>query len=186
MTLEFDIGQIATTEFGSGRQKPTGFFFVPVDANVKWELQAMVQRTISRMKPEVANAGYYQPSEKYEACEYCYLNVQDPLAGVFRDVAMAENLSTDSAFLVDLANVTCYFVRLTDQEGRRLTAFRRAAHFKGVVKKKLLHLVDDTLRLVGDTVFKLDADFDLLVDARAVHVLRPRSWKRWGISRRSS
>jgi len=180
MNLDFDLDRIVATEFGAGRQKPTRFFFVPVDGRVQLELRAMVRRTMDRMIPQIRTAGYFQPSEKYGAREYCYLELQDPLAEVFRDVAQAENLTTDSAFPRDLRNVTCYFVRLTDREGRRLTAFRRAAHFKGVVKKKLLHLVDDTLTLVGSTVFKLDEDFDLIVDSRAVHALRPRSLEALG------
>lgn len=181
MDLDFDFDRIATTEFGAGRRKPVRFFFVPVDASVQSELRAMVQRTMDRMAPQLRNVvAYYQPSEKYGPREYCYLELQDSLAEAFRDVAQAENLATDSAFPRDLRNVTCYFVRLTDREGRRLTAFRRAAHFKGVAKKKLLHLVDDTLTLVGSTVFKLDEDFDLIVDSRAVHALRPASLEALG------
>ena len=180
MNLDFAIDRIVSTEFGAGRRKPTRFFFVPVDASVQSELRAMVRRTMDRMTPQVRDAGHYQPSEKYGPREYCYLDLQDPLAAVFRDVAQAENLVTDAAFPRDLRNVTCYFVRLTDCDGRRLTAFRRAGHFKGVVKKKLLHLVDNALTLVGSTVFKLDEDFDLVVDSLAVHALRPMSLEALG------
>ena len=180
MDLDFDIRQIDTIEFGAGRQKPTRFFFVPVDRSVQFELRAMVRRTLDHMMSQARDGGYYQPSEKYGTREYCYLDVQDSLVDVFRDVALAENLRTDSRFPEDLRNVTCYFVRLTDHEGRRLMAFRRAAHFKGVVKKKLLRFVDNTLRLLDGTVFKLDEDFDLIVDSRTVHVLRPRSLEALG------
>ncbi len=181
MNLDFDIHRIATVEFGAGRRKPTRFFFVPVDATVQFELRAMVQRTMDRITPKLRDdPAYYQPSEKYGPREYCYLDLQDSLAEAFRDVAQAENLATDSAFPQDLHNVTCYFVRLTDREERRLTAFRRASHFKSVRKKKLIHLVDDTLTLVGSTIFKLDEDFDLLVDSRAVHALRPASLESLG------
>ena len=180
MNLDFDIGRIVATEFGAGRQKPTRFFFVPVDTSVQFELRAMLRRTIDQITPQTQDLAPYQPSEKYASCEYCYLDLGDSLADVFREIANAENLVTDAAFPRDLRDVTCYFVRLTDGEGRRLTAFRRASHFKGVVKKKLLHVVDDTLSLVGSTVFKLDQDFDLIVDSRAVHALRPASLEALG------
>ena len=180
MDLDFAIDRIATTEFGVGRQKPARFYFVPVDASVQSELRAMVWRTIDCMTPQLRDAGYYQPSEKYGPREYCYVDLEDSLAEAFRDVAQAENLVTDSAFPRDLRNVNCYFVRLTDRDGRRLTAFRRAAYFKGVVKKKLIHLVDDTLTLVDSTVFKLDEEFDLIVDSVAVHALRPTSLEALG------
>lgn len=83
----------------------------------------------------------------------------------------------DSAALSDPATVFCYFARLTDERGRRLTALRRATQFKGVLKSRLIRLVSDALKLVEDRVFKLDSDFDLLIDSRNVHVLRPSGFE---------
>ena len=186
MQLDFDIRRIATTEFGIGRGKPLVFVFVPVDRSVQSPLRQMVHRTLSSMEPMVRQASeYYQPSEKYASQEYCYLDLFDPMAQLFRDVALANNLHTDTRFPSRLRDLTCYFVRLTDHQGRRLTAFRRAAYFKGVCKKKLVHWIDNTLRLVPDTVFKLDEDFDLIVDSRAAHVLRPKSMEALGDLKKS-
>ncbi|MDQ7088940.1 MAG: hypothetical protein Q9Q13_14270 [Acidobacteriota bacterium] len=55
-----------------------------------------------------------------------------------------------------------HFARLTDNKNRRLTALRRASQFKGVLKKRLIRWLDDTLKIIEDSVFKLDNDFDLL------------------------
>lgn len=65
MNLDFDLDRIVATEFGAGRQKPTRFFFVPVDGRVQLELRAMVRRTMDRMTPQIRTAGYFQPSEKW-------------------------------------------------------------------------------------------------------------------------
>jgi len=38
-------------------------------------------------------------------------------------------------------------------------------------------MLDDTLQIIEDTVFKLDNDFDLLIDAKSVHILRPSGFE---------
>ena len=58
-----------------------------------------------------------------------------------------------------------------------MTAVRRAQYFKGVVGKPLIGLVSDSLRLVEDRVFKLDRDFDLLIDSNNIHILRPSAFE---------
>ena len=181
MTLDFSMDQIATTEFGIGRKTPAMFYFGPVDGRVQVALRAMVRKTLESMEQVMGEVlSYYQPSEKYGSRDYCYLRATDPMATLFRDVSAAKNLPLAPRFPSDLSNMTCYFVRLTDRSGRQITAFRRAAYFKGIVKKSLVHWIDGSLQLVDDAVFKLDADFDLVIDSNVVHVLRPRSLEALG------
>ena len=180
MHLDFDIERAETTEFGVGRKRPAMFYFVPVDGRVKVALQAMVRNTVELIEGVAEQMSYYQPSEKYGSTEYCYLDLDDPMATLFREVSSAVNLPTDPHFPGDLGNMTCYFVRLTDRGGRDVTAFRRAAYFKGIVRKPLLHWAHGTLEFVDDTVFKLDGDFDLIVDSKRVHVLRPKGLEMLG------
>jgi len=56
-------------------------------------------------------------------------------------------------------------------------ALRRATQFKGVLKKRLIRFVTDSLKLIEYSVFKLDSDFDLLVDSAHVHILRPSGFE---------
>jgi hypothetical protein len=56
-----------------------------------------------------------------------------------------------------------------------LTPIRRSVQFKGILKSRLIRMVTDAMKLVTETVFKLDKDFDLLVDKSTVHVLRPNA-----------
>lgn len=54
---------------------------------------------------------------------------------------------------------------------------RRAGTFKGILKTRLLQFTTDALKIVEDKVFKLDTDFDLLVDATGVSILRPSGFE---------
>jgi hypothetical protein len=66
---------------------------------------------------------------------------------------------------------------MTDGKGRRLTSLRRATQFKGLLKSRLIRLTTNALKLVEDRVFKLDSDFDLLIDSKRVHILRPSGFE---------
>jgi hypothetical protein len=106
--------------------------------------------------------------------------LREELATPLRDLHDATNLTIDSSALADSADVFCYFARFYDTKGRRLTAVRRATQFKGVLKNRLLRLTTDALKLIEDKVFKLDMDFDLLIDSANVHILRPSGFELLG------
>lgn len=63
---------------------------------------------------------------------------------------------------------------MTDKQGRRLTAIRRATQLKGILKSRL---ISDALQIIEDRVFKLDSDFDILIDNARVHILRPSGFE---------
>ena len=70
---------------------------------------------------------------------------------------------------------------MLDDGGRRITAIRRASGFKGVLKSTLLaQLTGDGLELYQGKMFKLDNDFDIIVDSEHVHVWRPNSFESVG------
>lgn len=181
MKLEFDLGNVGVTEFGVGRDNgdEQTFAAVPVDAGVQGALRAMVQATWDAMNRYEDGPAKYEPSEKHAATEYLYLPLSDELAMSVRELHEAGALDINVAALSDPSEVFCYFARITDKKQRRLTALRRATHFKGMLKSKnrLVRVLDDTLRIIEDTVFKLDSDFDLLIDAKNVHILRPSGFE---------
>lgn len=179
MNLNFDIQSVKVTEFGVGRDDSSGqsFVAVSVDAGVQAALREMVQTTSDAMHKDENGPVKYEPSEKHGATEYLYLPVSDDLASSVRELHEAANLNIDANVLDDPSNVFCYFARLTDNKKRRLTALRRAMQFKGVLKNRLLRFVTDALKLIEDRVFKLDSDFDLLVDSKNVHILRPSGFE---------
>jgi hypothetical protein len=179
MKLDFDLGKVVVTEFGVGRDDGNGqtFVTVPVDADVQKALREIVSATWDAMQKETDDPPRYEPSEKHGSTEYLFLPLDDDLASTVRELHEAVNLDIDANVLADPSDVFCYFARLTDSKKRRLTALRRATQFKGVLKNRLLRFVSDSLKLIEDRVFKLDSDFDLLIDSKNVHILRPSGFE---------
>jgi|CXWL01.1.fsa_nt_gi hypothetical protein len=179
MKLDFDIENVTVTEFGVGRDEGNGqtFISLPVDADVQNALCEIVSATWQAMRNDADDPPRYEPSEKHGSTEYLHLPLNDDLAASIRKLHEAANLPLDADALADSTTVFCYFARVTDVKGRRLTALRRATQFKGVLKSRLLRFVTDALKLIEDRVFKLDNDFDLLVDSQNVHILRPSGFE---------
>lgn len=181
MKLDFNLEKVTVTEFGVGRDDGDGqtFVAVPVDAGVQAVLREMVQATWDAMQKDEDGPAKYEPSERYESTKYLYLPLADELSKSLRELHEASNLDISVAALADSTNVFCYFARLTDNQKRRLTALRRATQFKGVLKSKnrLVSMIDDTLQIIKDNVFKLDTDFDLLIDSDKVHILHPSGFE---------
>lgn len=181
MKLEFDLDNVTVTEFGLGRDDGQGqtFVAVPVDADVQAALREMVQATWDAMQKDEDGPTKYEPSERHGATEYLYLPLDNELAASVRELHEAASLEINATVLAEPADVFCYFARLTDKKQRRLTALRRAAQFKGVLKSRnrLVRMLDDTLKIIDDDVFKLDSDFDLLIDSANVHILRPSGFE---------
>jgi hypothetical protein len=181
MKLDFDIENVTVVEFGVGRDdgNEQTFVAIPADAKVQATLREMVRATWRAMQDHEEGPSKYDPSEKHGGTEYLYLSLSDGLVTAIRELHVATNLSIDIGALSDPAHVFCYFARLTDKRNRRLTAMRRATQFKGILKSKnrLVRMLDDTLQIIEDEVFKLDNDFDLLVDGANVHILRPSGFE---------
>ena len=181
LNLDFDIENVNVIEFGVGKDYAGTpiFVSVPVDKKVQDALWKMVLATWGAMKEDKDGPAKYEPSNQHASKEYLYLSLEDELARVIKLLHEADPLKIDTTALSDPSHVFCYFARLVDKDRRRLTALRQSKQFKGILKSKnrLIRFVDDTLKIIEDDVFKLDADFDLLVDAKNVHILRPRGFE---------
>lgn len=177
--LDFDFKQIRTVEFGVGRDDGDGrtFFMITVDGDVQDALREMAEATWAAMQKLTNKPPRYEPSEKHAGIEYLHLPLADDLATSMRDLHKANNLPINMGALNNPESVFSYFARFTDTQGRRLTALRRATQFKGILKNRLIQFVTDALKIVEDDIFKLDTDFDLLIDARNVHILRPSGFE---------
>lgn len=179
MNPDFDFNSIRITEFGVGRDdgNAQSFCCVAVDGNVQAALREVVMVTWEAMRELSKDPPMYDPSEKYASSEYVQLPLDHDLAKRMRELHQAHNLLVDTTALSNPERVFCYFARMADKQDRHLTALRRATQFKGVLKSRLIRLVTDALKLIEDRVFKLDNDFDLLVDANHIHILRPSGFE---------
>lgn len=179
MTIAFDFDQVRTVEFGIGRDGKTTrtFCSMPIDKEVGGALQEMAKTTSAELVKQTKTPPGYEPSEKHENVEYLILPLNDDLADSLRGLYQASNLPSDAHALDDPTRIFCYFARFTDKQGRHLTGLRRAVKFKGVLKNRLVHLVTDALKLIEDKVFKLDTNFDLLIDKDHIHILHPAAFE---------
>jgi len=177
MNLSFDMAAIRTVEFGVGRDTDgeSTYSLVSVDETVQTALKEMVEATISQL--EELEPERFNPAEKHGSREHVWLPLTDDLASRIRTLHEAGNLTTEASAVESPGDIDLYFARLTDTEGRTLTAVRRAAQFKGVLRSRLIRLVSDSLKMVEDDVFKLDQDFDLIADGDEIHILRPTSFE---------
>lgn len=177
--MNFDLDDVRTKGFGVGRSvgDDTFFYTVAVDNHVQDALLRMASKTWEQMW-DFGEAKAYSPAEKHGSKEYLVVRADDPFELALRQLHDTPHLTFDTSLLRDPQGATSYFARFTDGKGRQLTAIRRASYFKGVLKKKLLKWYnDDTLKIVDDDVFKLDDDFDVLVDSECSHILRPRAFE---------
>ena len=145
MNLNFDLSHIKSAEFGIGRGNgdEREYVLVPVDTTVQTALIEMVKTTWEEMQNNYRkNDGevplQYEASEKYESNEYVYINTINPIAEPIINLHEAVNLPVFAAAMKSPSTISCYFVRLTDYEGNRLTGLRQATYFKGVLNKELI------------------------------------------------
>jgi len=176
MTIVFKYGNVTVTEFGLGLDTQTrGFVQVPVDNNVQAALLDMVCETQKAMQNITEVPEEYQPSEKYAAIEYLTLSLEEDLVAELKALHEVNNLPEDPDAFEQINECFAYFAKIIDDDGNRITAVRRSSQFKALIKKrnKLIRCVDNTLKILDDTVFKLDNDFDFLIQNNVIYILRP-------------
>ena len=179
MSLLFDFEGILTTEFGVGLDDgdPTAFVTIPVSSDVQDALSDMARSTWVAMQKVEDGPVPYQAGEKYGSSEYRVVLVNSSADGSIRELHEAGPLRVNTNALGEPDRVFCYFARFIEDQERKLTAMRRASQFKGMLKPRKVRLVSDALVLVEEDIFKLDADFDLLIDSERTHILRPSSFE---------
>jgi hypothetical protein len=180
MSITLKLGNDTLTEFGVGLDEKNGarFVLVPVDPDVQTALREMAAATRDQMVEISDTPDSYEPSSKYSANEHLHVPLDDNLAGQVRLIHDAVNLTMDASVVSEPKNVFCYFVRLSNgKNGSRVTAIRRANMFKGILRSRIITWVTDALKLVKDNAFKLDNDFDLLVDETGVYIFRPSGFE---------
>ena len=117
----------------------------------------------------------FEFSEKYESTEYLTVSVNEDFARRLKMLHELHAIAFDAYALHEQDDIFCYFARLFDSNYNHLTALRRASQFKSISNGKALFLKDE-LQIVKEPIFKLDRDFDVLVDLKNIHILRPNAF----------
>ena len=174
--MNFDFTVIETASFGvcTRQSGDVQFLGVAVTSGVRTAIGQMARSTMSAMQRVSASPTVYEPSERYAGVQHLRVGLDDPVASFFGDLQQVASFEPGGNVLRDPRTVFCYFGKFIDSNGRNLLGIRRSSSFKGVLKQKprLVSLVSDELRMVEDDLFRLDNDFDVLVDDEQVCILR--------------
>lgn len=173
--MPFNLSKITSVAFGVCLDAADGesYRILPCDQGVQDALKEMLASTMASLREEKTATQEFSPAEKYGATERLRVPLDSDLVAKHRAVFASENLATDAHGLDDPSKLVSYFAIFHDAAGHKLMAFRRAAQFKGVVKKHLVTFMNDALRIVPDSLFKLDTDFDFLIFDNQILIWRP-------------
>jgi hypothetical protein len=179
---QFDLNDIRNVEFGVCKETDAGknFSLIPIHVSVKDILKSILLNTQNALELESGEAfGIYEPSQLYGSKARLKLPLADATAESARNLFNAASIATDPEALSDLSYLIYYFAVFYDGSNRKLIAVRRTSQFKGIVKarSRIVSWINQTLKLVEEELFKLDADFDYLFTAENVFILRPSGFE---------
>ena len=183
MNIDFDMSQVVTAEFGVGQRAEDGvqYSLLPADGTVQDALVREAEVTATGIAEQIDTPPYFDAAEKYAGNEYVVLPVQHELSASLAELHEADRLQVESPDLSRLRKSFCYFLRGTDNEGRRLTALNRSTQFKATLGRQgRLVMLSDALRVISDPVMQLNEGFDIVIDAEFVHILHPVSFRTLG------
>lgn len=182
--MNFDFDEIGNVTFGvcTRLKGEIEFFDVQVDDGVHNMLREMTVSTWARMLEVADDPTDYEPTERYSGDQHLFVGLDESSVEFFNEIHGAVNFDPGGNILREPRLVFCYFAKLDDYNGNRLTAVRRSSLFKGVLKQKnrILALADDRLRVMEDDLFRLDHNFDVLVDDDEVHILNASGFELLG------
>lgn len=172
--MSFNFNKIKTTEFGVCiDDTEETYYIVPCDQSVQNALNEMLVHTMERLNINGETLDAFDPADKYSTNERLVISLDSEYVLTHSQVYKSNNFATNSEALNEPQKLICYFGIFHDDEGNKLVAFRKATYFKGELKKQLVAIWDDSLRMVQDQVFKLDHDFDFVIFDNQVYIWRP-------------
>ena len=173
--MAFDFNHIKSVEFGVCLDTSEGESYrrVPCDQGVQDALKEMLAETMAALTKDGTEIAEFSPAEKYGGNERLRVPLNSDLVQKHHDVFTTGDFDTDTHGLDEPGALISYFAIFHDRHGEKAMGFRRAAQFKGVVKKHLITLINDALQLVPDKLFKLDTDFDFVIFEDQILVWRP-------------
>ena len=182
--LNFDFNEISSATFGIGTRTraETDFYSVPVDSGVGDKLRAMARNTVEKMEFLSTDPNPYEPSNVSTGQQHITIPLDNPLVELFKDVYDMHSPQTGGGAILrnNPRRVFCYFARFVDTQQQRLMGMHMPNKFREVLaqRERFMFLAGDELRAVGDdALFRLDMDFDLLVDSQEVRILRPSGFE---------
>jgi hypothetical protein len=175
----FDHNKIKNTDFCicSEPENEEIIFKVPVSEDIQVALKEMLNETFKQWSLIEGEWNEFELSEQYASKEKLLKDLDDKEIEKLQNLFNKNNYSINSEVLSKPEDFIYYFVVFTDNKNNRLVAVKRASKMKGLLgqRNRLMKLVDDTLKIVNHSVFRLDNDFDFVITKEKVYILRPTS-----------
>lgn len=175
--MNFQLDSVNKVEFYvcHADEESETHYQVPVALDVQKALTEMLAATQSKLEALQAEEAIevFSPAQKYGANDAVQCQLNSEYAEVPRTLLAEKNVPTTRHAIDDLKKISYYYIIAFDSAGNNLLGVRRASQFKGVLKARLLNVVDNTLKLSTETTFRLDADFDYIADSETLWALRP-------------
>lgn len=180
--MDFDLSSISlATLYGFFEDKNSSnprHIQIPIASDVQSELMAILNATTQKLGiPSVRNLPIFDPAEKYQSEEKLQLPLSTDYMKDLAFIVSLTNLPSDPQALSMIDELEYYYAVFVDKQGRTLHAFRRASQFKGIARSKIVLMSGGTLKLLSKPVFRLDLEFDYLVTATTIYILRPSGFE---------
>jgi len=178
MTNNFYNPEIKSIEMGvcKDTENEEGCFLVPIDDSVRLSLVSMLHDTYDQLEGDREE---YELTQKYGAKGNLVLSTSNPASAAALELYAVTNLPTNPYALDSPEDVVYYFAFFRTAEGSKVLGVRRATQFKSILKarNRLLQMIDETLRSVDEPIFRLDVDFDYLIEPEQILILRPSGFE---------
>lgn len=170
ISVEFGIGIESTNQ-------PDAFFKINVDQAVQHALFEMKEGFDRQYRNFPDPPTTFELSEKYATTEHLvYTLVPNELTDLFHLYSQSAQIPLNDIDIgTELPNISYYFAIFNHGNGTKSIGVKRPNMFKGLLKSKnrILKLVNDSLIIVADDLFKLDLDYDFFVNQNNIDILHP-------------
>ena len=147
---------------------------IPIDNSVRTTLYEMHENFYESYFNIEGDPELFQPSEKYASTEKLIIPLANENLNSLQEIYNRNDMPIANISIGEIANnILFYFAIFRHNNGSKQIAIKRPSQFKGLLRKKLIQFIDDTLQVVPDNIFKLDNDFDFIIHEVNIDILHP-------------
>lgn len=147
---------------------------IPIDNSVRSTLFEMHENFYQLYFGIEGDPEVFQASEKYASTEKLIVPLANENLSSLQEIYNQNDIPIANIALSEIANkISFYFAIFRHNNGAKQIAVKRPSQFKGLLRKKLIKLIDDTLQVIPDNIFKLDNDFDFIIHDTNIDILHP-------------
>lgn len=158
--------------------KEEQFFEIPLKQEVRVILKEILETTQKKIS-QAKEISEYEPAEKYDSSDIVSFKKGSTGYEKIKYIYEQQNFAKDCQALNHSENIIYYMGVFDKGDGKKLIGVKKANHFKSLVKSKglLLAQFDDNLGILDTNVFKLDSDFDFIIESNKVLICNPKAFE---------